>query len=52
MSWFNGTQSREFTLDKVLDDVHKIITMEIAITSMAKYEFCFLPLVIEDPIFH
>ena len=38
--------SREFTLDKVLDDAHNIITMEIAVTSTAKYKVCFLPLVV------
>lgn len=37
--------SREFSLDKLLDDVYNIITMEIAITSTAKYKASFLPLV-------
>lgn len=37
--------SREFILDKLLDDVHNIITMEIAVTSTAKYKAFFLPLV-------
>lgn len=35
----------------MLDDVHNIITMEIAITRTAKYKICFLPVVILDSFF-